>query len=127
MTYSFGASSRGRLLTCHPTLVRLADVAIREFDFSVVCGHRNEEDQERAFDGGFSKAHWGESDHNFIPSRAFDAVPWPSQYSDRAMMIRLGHYMLGVAAALEIPLKWGGDFKSFADLPHFALIEERNP
>jgi peptidoglycan L-alanyl-D-glutamate endopeptidase CwlK len=103
-------------------MVRLAEVAIREFDFSIVCGHREEEAQERAFDEGTSRAHWGESPHNSIPSRAWDAVPWPSQYGDLALQYRLGHYILGVAAALEIPLKWGGDFTTFLDLPHFELI-----
>jgi len=124
VTYSFGTTSRKRLAMCHPTLIKLAEVAIRDFDFSVVCGHRNKHDQTAAFESGHSKAEWGQSPHNLLPSRAMDLVPWPSQYSNKLLQSRLGHYMLGVAAALEIRIKWGGDFKTFYDAPHFELLEE---
>ncbi len=134
---TFGKASRNRLDTCHPDLVRLCERAIQDWDFSVLCGHRGREEQERAYREGKSKARWGESPHNSYPSRAVDLWPYPIRWVDTDRARVFAGYLLGLAAAMGIRLRWGGDWHgelrtnssderrhSFEDLPHFELVED---
>ena len=41
----------------------------------IVCGHRGEADQETAYKRGASKARFGQSAHNTLPSMAVDIAP----------------------------------------------------
>ena len=52
----FGTRSRERLDTCHQDLQTLFEAVIEEVDCSVICGHRNKADQDKAFASGNSKA-----------------------------------------------------------------------
>jgi len=74
---NFSKRSLTNLSQCHPDLQKIAHEAIKEFDFVVICGHRNKADQEEAFRKGASKVHWPNSMHNKKPSLAFDAYPYP--------------------------------------------------
>lgn len=104
-----GSLSRGHLDQCHPDLVELVEATIRvvptAFDFSVICGHRGEEAQERAFRAGRSKKRWGQSAHNVSPSRALDFAPYPIDWTDRDRFLLVrGHFYL-IASQLGIRLK----------------------
>lgn len=108
----FGAMSRGHLSSCADELILLAENTIAvvppAFDFSVICGHRGEAAQERAFAEGNSKKRWGESAHNVFPSRALDFMPYPFRgwkgvERDRFLLIR-GHFYL-VANQMGIRIK----------------------
>ena len=44
----------------------------------IVCGHRNKEDQNKAFAEGKSKLKWPKGKHNKLPSQAVDAAPYIS-------------------------------------------------
>ena len=72
---SFSKRSFDTLATCDARLQSICLEVIKMFDFSVICGHRDEEAQERAFREGFSKARWGQSKHNVKPSKAVDLAP----------------------------------------------------
>lgn len=77
--FSFGSSSTTRLNTCHPDIQKILNKAlsISDIDMSVICGYRSEEEQEKAFEQGNSKAHYGESPHNMFPfSLAVDVAPY---------------------------------------------------
>lgn len=58
-------------------LKRLVDETIKIYDFSIVDTFRGKEDQEYAFTIKASKAHFGESAHNYHPAFAFDFTPYP--------------------------------------------------
>ena len=92
-------------------------------DFSVLCGHRNEEDQNAAYRSGVSKARWGESEHNSLPSKAVDICPWPVDWEDRESFARLIGRIEHIADQLGIEIRWGGDFESLSDMPHIELID----
>lgn len=73
----FGKRSLDNLKSVDPALVRLCNAVLTDIDFTVICGHRNEADQNAAFRDGFSKAPWPFSKHNKIPSQAVDFIPSP--------------------------------------------------
>lgn len=72
----FGYTSNQRLGTCDNKLIRVAELSVSIFDMSIICGYRNEDDQMKVYNSGNSKAKWLESPHNYMPSLAFDAVPY---------------------------------------------------
>ena len=129
MTYAFGEQSRKRLDTCHPLLIQLCELVIQEVDFTVVCGHRDREAQERALREGFSKAAFGESPHNCRPSLAIDVAPYPIDWKDTHRFAYVAGVFRARARDLGIPLRWGADWDrdtlvsehSFLDFPHFEL------
>ena len=125
----FGTRSKEQLATCHVDLQVLFNTVIEEIDCSVVCGHRNKEDQEKAFDSGNSKAHYPHGKHNSNPSTAVDVYPYPVDFEDRDRWHYFGCYVLGTARQFGINVIWGGDWdndtktkdNSFDDLVHFEL------
>lgn len=74
---SFGKKSTERRAQLHPVLQGLCDRVVAYFDITLITGHRNEEEQTKAFTSGLSELPWDESRHNKIPSMAVDAAPWP--------------------------------------------------
>jgi len=127
----FGTSSRSRLNTCHMDIVRVMEQAIKSGpDFSIVCGHRNNVDQSKAFDNGLSQVKYPNSKHNSMPSTAIDIVPYPVDWEDLNRFRVLAGYILGTAHTMGIELRWGGDWdrdydegdEKFRDMPHFELI-----
>ncbi len=129
---TLGTTSLERLRTCHADLRRVLAKAIEDGpDFTVLCGHRDREAQDRAVAEGKSKAPWPKSRHNTSPSVAVDIAPWPIDWDDWNRFRVLAGYVLGVAAAMDIKLRWGGDWdrdyaetdERFRDLPHFELME----
>lgn len=107
--------------------------AIKEFDFSVIEGHRGEAAQNAAYAKGLSKLRWPHGNHNHLPSLAVDIAPYPLDWSDKLKaqlrFAYLAGHVMSVAKRLGIPLRWGGDWnrnqdprdESFLDLPHFEL------
>ena len=128
----FGKRSKERLETCEEPLQILFNEVIKDFDCTVLVGHRGEEDQNRAFAEVKSKAKWGESKHNSFPSKAIDIVPYPIDWDDRDRYHFFAGFVMSVAIQLGINIRWGGnwanDFNTgfiknrFDDLVHFELI-----
>lgn len=125
-----GKRSMERLSTCHPDLIRVAQEAIKKGpDFTVLCGQRSREDQDKAVEDGMSKAEWPESCHNTEPSCAMDLAPWPIDWHDTGRFKLLAGYILATAHQMGVPLRWGGDWdrdydlddQRFVDMPHFEL------
>jgi hypothetical protein len=73
----FSKRSLSNLVTCHPLLQELAHEVIKDFDFTVIEGHRDKSSQMKAFASKTSKLKWPRSKHNQWPSQAFDALPYP--------------------------------------------------
>lgn len=127
--YSFSTLSLTRLATCDVRLQQICEASIKRMDFSVICGHRGELEQNDAFEQGRSKLKWPLSRHNKTPSQAVDLAPYPINWQNADAFKVLAMIMLSEAAKLHIPLRWGGDFNRdrdyhndrFVDLPHYEL------
>lgn len=122
---SFGQRSKDNLAQCDQQLQDVLNEAIKYFDFSVICGHRDREAQDRAYNEGNSTLKWPNSKHNSYPSRAVDVVPYPGGFSnDNATFYLLATYILRAASLLGIRVTWGGHWRSLKDLPHFELNKD---
>jgi len=128
----YSTRSKRNLATCDEQLQRLFGQVIKHFDCIILEGYRNEEAQNRYYHEGRSTLKWPESHHNALPSRAVDAAPYPVDWNDRERFYFFGGIVMGIAADMKIPLRWGGDWdrdtevhdQTFFDLPHFELIGE---
>lgn len=128
---TYSRVSRDRLATCDERLQRVFNKVIEFEDCSILCGHRGQAEQDEALRTGKSKLGWPKSNHNALPSRAVDVAPYPIDWSDPDRFRLFAGKVLGIAAMLGIPLRWGGDWdgdgtnrdQSFHDLPHFELVD----
>ncbi len=115
--------SIARLNSCHTDLQKLILAVAETEKCAVICGFRGRYEQEKAYYSGKSKAKFGESKHNFKPSRAVDVVPIPLDWEDIPSFERLGEKIIKKAEELGIKIRWGRDFTNLKDYPHFELIE----
>ena len=128
----FGRTSKERLGTCEKDLQLLFKEVVKDFDCTIVCGHRGEEDQNEAFRRGNSKVKYPNGRHNASPSRAVDVAPYPIDWTDRDRFHYFAGYVMGIASKMGINLIWGGDWdgdtdlkdNAFDDLVHFELKQE---
>ena len=127
---SFSERSHAALSTCHPELRRLFYEVIRHWDCTVLEGVRSEEQQAENVRRGVSKTL--ASKHLKQPdgwAHAVDVAPFPVDWQDTERFRAFGGFVLGVAAIMGVPIRWGGDWdgdrtfkdESFVDLPHFEL------
>ncbi len=129
--YQFGTQSKRNLLECEKNLQRVAYAAIEGYGFTVICGHRNKEDQNKAYDQKFSTKKFPNGEHNSKPSKAMDIIPdaggWNAGREQFILMIGI---IKGVALSLGIPVRCGIDFDmdnnlqndNFIDSAHVELI-----
>jgi len=97
----FSTSSKQKLKTCDPELQILFNYVIKYFDITIVCGERGREEQDHAFQNGFSTVSYPHSMHNKEPSLAVDAVPYPIEWGNTERMLYLIGFVLGVAQMLK--------------------------
>lgn len=138
---AFGNTSNNRLETCHRDLQLIFRTVVKKYDCSIFCGHRNKQDQNKAFADGLSEVMWPDSNHNDMPSMAVDAGPYfielkNTSWEDAKAFSYFAGYVKRVAEELlekgliTHRLRWGGDWdgdgqtldQKFHDLPHFELI-----
>lgn len=117
----FSEKSLEKLETCDERLQVLCKEVVKIMDCVVLCGHRNEEEQNKAYKNGHSKAQWGQSKHNSFPSKAVDLAPYPIDWYNKERFARLAGVVDTIAHQYGFRIKWGGDFKNFTDMPHFEL------
>jgi len=134
---AFSNRSNERLNTCHDDLQRIMREVVKEFDCSILCGHRDEATQNRMVAEGKSQLRWPEGKHNSMPSQAVDVAPYPINWHDRERFHYFAGYVMGVAERLRREgkirsyLRWGGDWSMdtqvkdnrFDDLVHFEIVE----
>ena len=126
----FSRSSKSKLLTCHPQLQALFNEVISTYDCKILCGHRGEKKQTKAFLKGSSKVQYPNSMHNQNTSLAVDVAPFPIDWHDMRAWYHFGGYVKRTAEDMGINIRWGGDWdgdfdlkdQNFNDLPHFELI-----
>jgi peptidoglycan L-alanyl-D-glutamate endopeptidase CwlK len=135
----FSKISLARLEGAHPLLQKVMHAAIEKYDFTVLQSQRGRADQEEAFRRGNTRAHFGQSAHNWDPAIALDVAPYPIDWSPSAnwRFIDLNKVIgcfnpatgfgYGLAKEMKIPLRWGGDWHfsgktgGLVDLPHYEL------
>ena len=136
---SYSASSLEKLSTCVLPIQRLMLEVVKHRDNSILEGFRGEELQHKYFLEKKSKLDWPNGNHNKNPSQAVDSVPYPIDWTKVTKddkwainaMCEYAGFVLGVAAMMEIPIRWGGDWdgdgdlsdQQFHDLPHYETIE----
>ena len=128
----FSTESLDELGTCDDRLQSIFNEVIKQFDCSILDGHRGEEEQNEKYRNGLSKLQYPNSKHNSEPSLAVDAAPYPIDWHDRERFCYFAGYVKGIARLMGIELRWGGDWdrdtevkdNNFDDLPHFELVEE---
>lgn len=127
----FGGTSLAHLRTADPRLQSLAHEVIKYFDHTILCAHRGQQLQDKAFDEGKSKVRWPKSKHNSLPSKAIDVAPYPIDWNDLVRFARLiGHYER-VANEQGVKIRLGIDFdgdgrsvdERFLDFPHIELVD----
>ena len=73
---SYSKSSAEKLLLTDPRLRAIFELAIEDWDHTIIYGHRTKTDQDDAIAAGNSQKPWPTSEHNKIPSRAVDGAPY---------------------------------------------------
>jgi len=108
-------------------------LAVEIIDFSIICTHRNQEDQNRAFNEGRSRVRWPNGKHNKHPSQAMDCVPYINGKIswEKVHCCVLAGVILAVAKKLGVKIRWGGNWdmdgepitdQDFQDLVHFEEV-----
>ena len=130
--FILGHRSVQRLLTVHPDLVRVVHRAIEltEVDFTVLETLRTVERQKELVKAGASQT----MNSRHLPgkdglARAVDLgayiageVRW-----DWPLYHKIAAAMKQAAKECNVPIEWGGDWKSFKDGPHFQLPHKEYP
>lgn len=127
------SASLKKLKECDDKLVRLILSVDEVYPVQVICGSRNKEDQNKAFEEKKSKLQYPKSKHNIGKeagrslSHAVDIVPDPDRNPKTIAWADLKEFdiMLLVveqkADELGIKVRLGRDF-SFKDYPHVELV-----
>ena len=117
----FSELSKQRLATCDQRLQDLFNKVIETIDCAIICGTRNQEDQDKAFHDGFSKLQWPNGKHNHSPSLAVDVMRCPIDWDDQAGQNAFAFYVKEVAFTMGIKIVCGSDWVHFPDRDHFEL------
>jgi peptidoglycan L-alanyl-D-glutamate endopeptidase CwlK len=119
--YKLGERSIMRLQGVHPDLVKVVKNAIdiSTVDFTVLEGRRSPERQKVLVEAGASQT----LNSRHITGHAVDLGAWVDDQVDWSwpLYARIAGAMKIAAKDLNIPIEWGGDWKTFKDGPHFQL------
>ena len=121
IVYKFSQRSISNLEGCVDELQYIAYEAIKHVDFTVIEGHRTLERQMQLYNDGFTTLKDG-SKHNKFPSHAFDFIPYPfTDWHDKGRFMEVANVLKELARDIKADITWGGDWKSFVDLPHIQV------
>ena len=150
----FSNTSKKKLSTCHEDLQLICNCAIHDNDFSVICGHRSENEQFALFTRGrkLENGVWiidnrdeivtykdginNKSEHNYFPSKAMDLVKWFKdkphiRWNDKNSFFELNNVLQAHAnflyntGKISHRLIWGGIWK-MRDDGHWQLSKGVN-
>lgn len=121
MSIVLGQRSLSRLEGVHPDLMRVVKkaAALSSLDFTVLEGLRTKERQKQLLDLGATKT----INSRHLTGHAVDLAPmvggtvrwdWPL-YHQLAVIVK------EAAKAENVPIQWGGDWRTFKDGPHWEL------
>lgn len=125
--FTLSTRSLNHLEGVHPDLVRVVKLAIQssEIDFVVLEGLRSKARQAQLLKAGASQT----MNSRHITGHAVDLgacvgkeVRW-----DWPLYHKIAKVVKQAATDLNVPIVWGGDWKSFRDGPHFELNRSKYP
>ena len=119
--FRLGERSIRRLEGVHPDLVRVVERAIQltPVDFTVLEGVRALTEQKRLLAIGATKT----LNSRHLTGHAVDIAPFVDGKVrwDWPLFHRIAPAMDAAAAELNIPIEWGGRWRTFKDGPHWQL------
>lgn len=129
LTDSVCSGCEFKLQNTHPLLGQWFRTLIkpRFQDAHISCSDRNQADQMKAFNGGFSKLPWPRSKHNHLDEKGlpcslaldlFQLTPSGAKFPYQ--------WYLDIIKEVEArgdAIRCGGRFAKFKDYPHFELIQ----
>jgi peptidoglycan L-alanyl-D-glutamate endopeptidase CwlK len=116
---------KARLSGVHPDLVAVVEAARQQVPFIVVEGMRTRERQAQLVKSAASRT----MDSRHLTGHAVDLAPmiggtvswdWPLYH-------RLAKIVKVAAAQENVPIVWGGDWRTFKDGPHWELPWKQYP
>ena len=146
---TYGTTSLLNLSTADARLQRVFKEVIKVMDNSILHGERTTVEQYKLFKQGrlMVNERWviqdeskivtykdgiiKKSTHNYSPSKAVDAVPYPIDWQDTDRARYFAGIVTGVAMMMGESIRWGGDWdrdtdlkdQSFMDLYHFEVVD----
>tara|TARA_B100000989_G_C19344028_1_gene386211 strand:+ start:297 stop:680 length:384 start_codon:yes stop_codon:yes gene_type:complete len=119
--YRLSERSKQRLQGVHPSLVLVVEnaITITEVDFTVLEGIRTIERQKKLYAAGATTT----LNSRHLTGHAVDLAAFVdgSVRWDWPLYYKIADAMKGSAAQLNIPIKWGGDWRKFKDGAHWQL------
>lgn len=119
--FIFSPRSLAALAEVHPDLVRVMRRALQltPVDFVVTEGQRSVERQQELYDAGATRT----LNSRHLTGHAVDVAAWVAGTVrwDWPLYGRIAEAVKEAAEELEVPIVWGGDWKTFKDGPHFEL------
>lgn len=127
MKFLLSLKSKSRLKGVHPDLVKVVNLAITktEVDFVVLEGLRTVEKQAEYVRKGASRTMKSRHIHGFavdLGALIDGKVNW-----SWPLYSKIAKAMKDSAKELNVPIVWGGDWKTFKDGPHFELLSSKYP
>ena len=119
--FVLGSVSKNNLKGVHPDLVKVVEraISLTTVDFRVIEGLRSKQRQVELVNKGASKT----LNSRHITGHAVDvaalvggAIRW-----DWPLYDKIAKAFKQASKELNIPIVWGGDWKTFKDGPHFEL------
>ena len=127
MSIVLGPRSLSRLQDVHPDLVRVVKraAAMSDLDFTVLEGRRTLARQTVLFKNKATKT----MNSRHLTGHAVDLAPMlgDSVSYDWPLYHRLAKIIKAAAAVENVPLTWGGDWRTFKDGPHWELTWKQYP
>jgi peptidoglycan L-alanyl-D-glutamate endopeptidase CwlK len=128
MSWKLSQRSERALQDVHPDLQRVVRLALTlsPIDFAVIEGRRSLERQRALIDSGASRT----LNSRHLTGHAVDLAPWVNRtipWDNWSSFATLAKVMKQAAHQYNVPLVWGGDWKTFKDGPHFELPREIYP
>lgn len=127
MPYKLGPRSIARLKGVHEDLVKVVERAIQitHVDFTVLEGLRDPMRQRKLVEAGASQT----MNSRHLTGHAVDLGAWVDEEVrwDWPLYYKIADAMKAAAAELNVPITWGGDWRTFKDGPHFELDRRKYP
>lgn len=117
--FILGDRSTKNLAGVNADLVKVVKRALElsPVDFTVIEGLRTKERQAELMKQGFTRT----LNSRHIIGEAVDIVPLPVDWKNTKPFGLVAEAMKKAADELGVKITWGGDWKSFVDLPHYQI------
>ena len=130
MTYKLSSTSKQRLEGVNPRLIDVINRAleITNIDFGIPAdgGLRTPKRQNELFKQGLSQLDGYKKLSNHQTGRAFDVFAYVDGKAswDELHLTHVATAILAAASQIGVPLRWGGHWRNFKDLPHFEVYND---